>query len=575
MAFENNPGLQASKEWVFLKLLADRPDEVMKELFKDNSYSYADSLIVVAARRVPEDIFTSAQAKNTILGQKVLALAETDPLIKLIADLANLQTGQMYLPFLDRLYNKELSQKDIAAVIDDPAIYYKLLVETELEYTGNKKNGLQPAAGRPLTAMLKQKSNELYVNVINGLHESPDAVRFKSVQNLNTQELYYLIVMNEETIYTSSYVYVYKRMFEKMPVKSSDSLLQLVRYDRYKKFVTMAANYNMLGDFLGKMNKANSSAIMVNFVNNLDNGKQNDDIEDAVDVANAYSTINQAAIKAIMLQQVTINYNNAITAGNKRAFEIYRIEKLIMESDAGKLNLVDSLGIPPVYTVKNSFLQDSLGRITMQMFFYDDGSGKGDFEVLMRLFSNRKNWAIAATPEWVGFTSLQTKMPFTLFANRPLDGEYALDEKAQKSLASYLLYNGINPSLTVHRGHSFSLKYTIQKMPAATKVVVLGSCGAYQNLADILKVAPEAYIISSKQVGYAEINVPIFMYLVEHLKNGDDINWAIMQKTVSGRVRSGKRQGFADYVFPHQNLGALFIKAYKLAREQYVESYGN
>jgi hypothetical protein len=318
------------------------------------------------------------------------------------------------------------------------------------------------------------------------------------------------------------------------------------------------------------MNNDKATILMTDFVNNLDKGKNANDIEDAVDVANAFATISQAGIRSLMLEQISKNLKEEEAAGNERAYNIYRIEKLVMESSdkANGINLSDSLGIPEVYDVKNNYLADSSGRIIMQMFFYDDGSGKADFAILLRQFGDRKKWSISSTPDWIQFSSVNTKVPFLLFANRPLNGKTDQDEKAQKNLLAFLSSRGFQPSITVHRGHSFSLKYTIQKMPASSKVVVLGSCGAYQNLADILNITPDAYIISSKQVGYGEINVSIFMYLVEKLKAGGDINWPAMQKSVAGTIGIHKKEGFYDYVFPHQNLGALFIKAYKISLQQ-------
>jgi hypothetical protein len=570
MAFENNPGLQQSKEYVLLKLLEEKPDMVMDELIRDNNYSYADSLIQVGARREPQDIFTCAQAPHTLLGQKVMSIGATDSLVALIIRLAQMNTGQMYLPFLDRLYSGELSMEDIAKARADSNKYYKLLVATEVQYAGRTLRGDMPFASKPLADMLKQKSSKLYVNTINGLHDYGASVRFRSIQRLTPEELYYLIVMNEETIYTSSYIYVYHRIYELLPVKSSDTLMQRVNYDRYKKFISMASNYNMLANFLGKMDTTRVSGILTSFVSNLEKGRTGNDIEDAVDVINAYATISQPAIRKLMLDRVSQLLDSMTLAGNQRGYQVYRIEKLIMESREAKdsINLTDSLGIPPVYQVKNEYLRDTMGRIIMQMFFLDDGTGKGSFVTLSRLFGNRAAWKINSTPEWVQWTSIGTPVPFVLYANRPLDGKKDEDDLAQKNLTAYLAQSGNNPSITVHRGHSFSLKYTIEKMLPSSKVVVLGSCGAYQNLSDILKVSPEAYIISSKQVGYGEINVALFMYLVEKLKNGKDISWPGMMSDVSKRISAGKRSGYDDYVFPHQNLGALFIQAYKNMQQQ-------
>ncbi len=572
IAFDNNPGKQQVKETLLLKYLKEKPNNILKELAKDVDYSFTDSLIKVTARRMPEELFSYAQARRTLLGQQIRSVATTDTLVRMIVNLSSQNSGQMYFPFLDQMSSGVLPMSEVSKALKDSTDYYKLLVQTEIAYAGRLAKGDMPVAMKGLEVMLRQKSSELYVTTINGLHEEPATIRFRSIQKLTPEELYYLVVMNEATIYTSSYVYVYQRIFEIMPVKSSDSLLVRVNHDRYKKFLTMASNYNTLDDFLSRMSTESSTVLMTDFVNNLDKGKSDDDIEDAVDVANAYASIKQPAIKKLMLDKVSDNLATALATNNRKASVVYHIEKLIMESNdtatMATINLTDSLGIPPVYEVKNNYLRDSTGRIILQMFFYGDATGKGSFNALLNLYSDRKKWTMKSTADWVQFTSIGTPVPFILFANRALDEEKDLDEQAQKNLIKYMNDSGYKPSLTVHRGHSYYLKYTIQKLLPSSKVVVLGSCGAYQNLSDILKIAPDAYIISSKQVGYGEINTALFSYLIENLKNGRDIQWPSMMETVAKGISSGKQEGYDDYVFPHRNLGALFIKAYKIAAQQ-------
>lgn len=567
-AFNANPRIEETKGILFLKYLDENPEKLLKELSKQPNFSFTDSLLVVAARRRPEELISYAQARRTPLGLKIAACQ--DPLVKQIAALSMDNSGQLYLPFLDKLSSGQLQKSTIQEALSDSSKYYKLLVQTEVDYAARVAHGDTPVVRQGLQAMLKQKSMEVYVNTINGLHDLPDAVRFKKIQALTPEELYYLIVLNELEIYTSSYIYVYKRIFETMPVKSSDSLLQRVSYDKYKKFITMASNYNTLDDFLSKMSKESATKLMTNFVDNLEKTRDKNDIEDAVDVANAYATIKDPAIKKLMLDEVSKNLEDAITSGNEKARTIYNLEKVIMESssDSSKeANMSATLGIPPVFEVKNKYLQDAKGRIILQMFFLDDGAGKGSFSTLMTLYSDRKKWRMTSTPDWVQFTSIGTPVPFYVFANRPLDGVNDLDEEAQKKLTRYLLDSGYQPSIIVHRGHSFSLNSTIEKMQPTSKVVVLGSCGAYHNLAEILKISPDAYIIGSKQTGFGAVNVPLFSYLVENLKMGKDVLWETMKNEVGNSIIGVKKEDYEDYIFPHRNLGAIFIKAYRKALE--------
>jgi hypothetical protein len=567
IAFIQNPGAENTKQYLLLKYLDDNPDLVLIELgrYPNYNYPFADSLIALAARRMPDQVITYAQAKQTEIAKKIRS--NEDPLVKLLVSLARDNQGQLYMPFLDQLYAGTLTREEIARAIKDSSSYYSLLVQTQIQNAIRSQKGEQVTSAKAVSDMLKRKSMDVYVNTINGLHDSPANIRFKNIQGLGPEELYYLIVMNEAEIYTSSYMYVFRRIFEVMPVKSSDSILARVHYDRYKKFLTMASNYNTLDVFLDSMSIESSTRLMTDFVNNLDKGTGEDDIEDAVDVANAYATIADPEIRKLMLDQVERNLQMAIANNNKKAMTIYHLEKLIMESSdtTSTVNLSDSLGILPIYNVKNDYLKDEQGRIVMQMYFYGDGAGKGSFNTLMGLMGDRNMWKMTATPQWVQWTSLNTAVPFVLFANRALDEEKDLDEQAQHALIAWMGENGFKPSITVHRGHSYYLKYTIEKLLPSSKVVVLGSCGAYHNLADILKISPEAYIIASKQVGYGVINIQLFMYLINELKRGKDVAWPTMMEDVARNVGSGRKSDFDDYIFPHKNLGAIFIKAYKQA----------
>jgi hypothetical protein len=570
IAFSDNPQAAKTKEFLLLKFLTENPKEILNQLSiaPNYNYSFADSLLVVAAFNNPEELITYAQATGTPLSKKIRTVSH--PTIKLIADLARDNQGQMYLPFLHQLISGTLNKSMIAEAVRDSAKYYELLVATEIENAASIRNGLKVSSAKLTADVLKRKSLDIYVNTINGLHDFAAPVRFKSIQALTAEQLYYLIVMNETEIYTSSYMYVYNRIFEVLPVASSDSLLERVNYDRYKKFITMASNYNNLDNFLGRMSRESANALMTDFVNNLEKGIGVDEIEDAVDVANAYATITDSSLRILMRNQVEKNLETAYAENNKKAITIYRLEKLIMESsDYGdKINLSDSLGILPIYTVNNDFLKDENGRIVMQMYFYGDGAGKGSFNVLMGLMSNPNQWKITSTPQWVQFTSVGTAVPFVLFANRALDEEKDLDEEAQRALITWMGNNGYKPTITVHRGHSYFLKYTIEKMVPSTKVVVLGSCGAYHNLSDVLKISPEAYIIASKQVGYGVINIQLFMYLINELKKGNNVAWPAMMEDVAKNVGAGRKSDFDDYIFPHRNLGAIFIKAYRIAMEE-------
>jgi len=59
------------------------------------------------------------------------------------------------------------------------------------------------------------------------------------------------------------------------------------------------------------------------------------------------------------------------------------------------------------------------------------------------------------------------------------------------------------------------------------------------------------------------INQPFTDLILEELQAGKDIEWIPFWKKF--RARTGNADGFEDYIPPYKNLGALYIKAYKIA----------
>jgi hypothetical protein len=122
--------------------------------------------------------------------------------------------------------------------------------------------------------------------------------------------------------------------------------------------------------------------------------------------------------------------------------------------------------------------------------------------------------------------------------------------------------NKLYPTITIHRGHSYTAPYTIEQMFPTSKIVFLGSCGGYHLIHDVLAKAPDAHIIASKQIGKTAVNRPFFQLLTEKIRNGNNIDWIPFWQELEKMITV---EGFEDYIPPYKNLGALYIKAYKKA----------
>ncbi|MBY0476917.1 MAG: hypothetical protein K2Q24_04670 [Chitinophagaceae bacterium] len=560
--FAQNPEMNEVKKMVFLKKTAINPSFIMQGIDAFQNEPFADSLVLIVADKVPLEVYTYAQAVKTTAAKVIRR--NTNPKVQTIAKLSSIMNGTLYLPFLDELLNNQLTIDEIKAVVENEMAYYKLLVKTQIKYHSRMAAADTPVLASVLYQMLERKATDAFVNVMNELHDSPDPVRMRVSDALTSQEIYYLIVTTEEVIYTSTYTKLYDRMMTRFPGRRSDSLLMSVHLDKFKKFIKMAANYNRLDDFLKSMPELHGNQLMYAFVNGL---QKTNSLEDAVDVADSYGSINNVDLQNFLKTQVKLNYENSLKNKDRKGEVIYNILFTLFKSASDtSMNLSAILGIPPVYKVDFNSIADDSGRVVQHVFFYGDEDGVTSYRNFMGLFNGKPEWKVVTGKEWVTITSTKGK-PYSIYANLPLDYKQDLDQQAQQHLIEYLTKNRINPTFVVHRGHSYHLKYTIQQMMPSSRIVMLGSCGGYQNLAKILNVNEDAHIISTKQVGSYSVNEPILRALNETIRNGNNIEWIPVWQQITNSVKGDPKANelMKDYVPPHKNLGAIFIKAYRKA----------
>lgn len=559
-AFDKNPGFITSKNELIKKYLLSHTDKIFITLKDNPDVPFRDTLIKVAGYKYPRQLYDYAAAENK-LGRAIRKI--NDPFIQVISKMATSSSGsgQLYFPFLDNLLKGRQTLADIDSVKSDQVKYYKLLVKTKMDYVQRQLEGESILEMKSLNVMLEKKGVEVFIKTINDLHELPDVARFKILNQLTAQELYYLVIAGETDLYTSSYTKgVYPLMMQKIGNKG-DSLLLSVGFDHFKKFIKMAAGYNTLSNFLGTLEKEYANSLMTAFVNGLE---KSNSLEDGVDVADSYASIAES-IKPVaedMLNNVRQNYEQNIKKNNKRGIVIYDLlYKLFLSSTDSTINLSKEFNIPPVYSINYNSLTNDSGKVVMQVFFYGDKDGRGNYQNFIPQFP-AKNWKKSETKYWVSFSSIKGK-PVLVYANKPLPEETGEVDKAQDSLGKYLEKNDLQPTIVIHRGHSYYASYTIDQIASSAKIVFLGSCGGYHLIHDVLQHASDAHIIASKQTGRQVINQPFFDLMNEKMRTGSNIDWIPFWKEFE--KRSGKLEGFGDYIPPHKNLGAIFIKAYKNA----------
>jgi hypothetical protein len=524
------------------------PDILIKKISTINSESAADVVVEKAAPKNPKIILNYATSTAV---EREIVRRNKSPYVQSIIKIADSsKTPLKAIFFVEELAKGKETISSINKITENQDEYFKKLIVMRQAYF--------------TTDLRKMYDKELvheaskYVTSMNELHEQFDAVRFKSVEKLTATEIYYVLVYGSDDLYTSSFLGCFNRLLTRMKPKTGNEFLDGISKDKFRTFLRLCANYNTLPTFLSTMKDTNKQVLMRNFVTGLDNSLEGD-LEGAVDVANSFGSITDSSLMKEIVFQINKNREEDSIGHDTRGFKIYDILYTMLTSSNDSITA--KLGIPPITVMPYAQLVNDSGIVYQQVFFYGDVDGKGVFNSYVNGFG-APDWKVDKSNEnWVKISSIKGK-PVIIFANKPHDEPD--DEKAQNALQDFLDESEISPSVIIHRGHSYHLSGTLDHINSRHKVVILGACGAYQNLSTVLSRSEDAQIVSTKQIGSGKINGPIIRAFNQRLLEGKDIDWVQMWAQLGKQFPSGDMKNlFDDYVPPYKNLGALFLKAYR------------
>ena len=404
-----------------------------------------------------------------------------------------------------------------------------------------------------------------FVRVLNDLHNEKDAVRFASIEDFSAEELYTLMIYSEEEIFTSTFNGLFNRMMVKMGDQSGFDFLQGLGDNKFRTFIKMSAGFGKLGDFLGTMSQLHQQMLMVKFATGLE--KYND-LSQAVEVADAFGSISDSLVLRILRGTIKYEYVRLKSKNDVRGMALYGLfNNLFVDRSISSQNWFSSVSqqytLPAFDRIENSklFAYDSVNR--WLIYFYDDEDGDASFSTFKKTFTD-SNWAVIDSGIYIIIKSKRGQ-EVNIYANKPKN-EY----DGQARLERIFMDSFFEPNVLVHRGHSYYAPKTIEKIKDNTQIFVLGSCGGYHSISTIIEKSSEVSIISSKQIGTMFVNNPMLKLMAEYINRGEDVEWQRLWLDLEANVKANPKayERFLDYIPPHKNLGAIFIKTYNRMLEQ-------
>jgi hypothetical protein len=208
-------------------------------------------------------------------------------------------------------------------------------------------------------------------------------------------------------------------------------------------------------------------------------------------------------------------------------------------------------------------LENKKGEITELVLFYGDEDGLASFNSFQKLFTDTSKWQTLKNENWVTIRSLSDQ-PIIIYANKPLDTKEELDLKAQDSLFVFLQQQSIEPTILIHRGHSYHLDKTLKRLTPSVRLAILGSCGGANSAISIASINPDAQLIVSKKTGSRSVNDPIIDVINETLLNKKDISWPEIWGKLSTRFSNDEftRNLFNEYIPPGKNVSLFVLKLF-------------
>jgi|GEM_PF-465324 len=397
------------------------------------------------------------------------------------------------------------------------------------------------------------------VDKINELHEASNAVRFRSVVDADAKELYTLMVYTQEEIYTSSFLGLYERLKPRMGNQSGLQFLRSVQFNQFRTFIKECAGFNTLDDFFKTMSLMEQDTLLEMVVADLD--KNTGDIMAAVVVADIYGSLTDSILANTFSHKIYMQYLNRRMVNNAYGQFIYGMLYKLCGGNIDKLTPVGRItfSVPDLTQLKTDDLFKG-GQNIQQHLFFDDEDGRASYNSFIGSFKNDPNWRIIDQPNYICIRS-KNGFPVLIFANKP-----EREAQGQEELAALFASLGRYPDIAVHRGHSYYLDGTIDILSQSTRIAILGSCGGYHQVAKALENAADVQIISTKQIGTMSVNDVLIKDLADLLRSGKTLEWKVFWQGLEKKLKSNEK--FYDYIPPYKNLGAIYIKAYRLALER-------
>lgn len=407
---------------------------------------------------------------------------------------------------------------------------------------------------------VEEEQNQLSLKYIRSINDNPSLSHpnLREIKMFNAKEIYSLMVLGKEEIFQFAFDQCYGVFIQNLGENNLMSFLPSVNDFKYREFVTLLANFNKFPELLYRNSTAESRQEFLEKLTRI-NFSDINCIEEAAILCEFINSCNHSEIQSIIQKLIKEEYQIAEQKKDQLAMAVYSLlasnigSRAVVHQEWYKMKFESFSKYALTYIDVNE-LKKRHNKIIEVCYFYNDGDGIASFNNYIQMFKTMPKWYLQDLGSYYYISSLEGN-EYDIFANKP---QY--ETSGQQAIKDYLVYNKLEPSIVVHRGHSYHSQKTIDQIVGSPKLIFMGSCGGYYKISELLVRSPDAQILSTKQVGTMGINDPMLKSIRELLRTNKNLDWPSFWSDQELKLRGNK--DFKMYVPPHKNNGALFVNAF-------------
>jgi len=536
--------------FVGIREMLNTPEYISSRLYQARYLPYKDTLLHFLANSAPE-ILTKKLAENDSLFT-TLVKSSRNITVQAVSQIKKDIYYDKTLPFSLAILEKRITTEEIKKLTLVPQDYYKAFIEEMISLHTRAEPGRRSFLEQPVANLNKTLAYQYFICEINMLHELPDKMRFQVIDNCSARELYFILTGGSGELYTSSFLYLYKKFIKESEAEGLEKFFTDIDYYQFDQFIATISGYGLVDDLVKHMEEEQVAGMLGKYLTRLTSKQLTD---------------NEIILKAMTMSEIIHSVRHHRELKELLLSHLQQIEKTNIQYDimlqrmyqGFKLQLLDENGYDydSTYTMLTVNRLQRNNSMVQVCFFYNDEDGCNTFDKSTATYRSG-SWDKKELENYIVFIS-KTGNNMRVYMNKPMTISGC--DAAQDDMLSTIKQEGYEATSFIHRGHSYHLYQSLRKITASAQFVFLGSCGGYNEVMKLFQLNPDVNIIATRNIGSSQVNDPLLHKINMALVNNKNIIWNdLWQEFNAGLPSKQTKDLFSSYIAPDKYIGIKFIR---------------